>query len=236
MDDLTFRKRIYANPHDNEQDIVDACSDDSTKAKFKSDMKMFDSQLKQALNVKVPENLAEKILLSQSIDSQKGSTKRTKVHLAIAASVALFVGVLSTKFGLISDYNTVGEYALAHHTADIQHAHEHNHYNSEQISAKLAAFGGEVIDALPDISFAGTCYFARIKSLHMVFQGDKYPVTVFLIPNQTGLENSPQFSDDEYNGESISINDSQLLIITHKGETKKDWSKELTHSIKWNHD
>ena len=28
MDDLTFRKRIYANPHDNAQDIIDACNDD----------------------------------------------------------------------------------------------------------------------------------------------------------------------------------------------------------------
>ena len=233
MDDLTFRKRIYANPHDNEQDIVDACGSDSTKAKFKSDMKMFDTQLKQALNVKAPENLAEKILLSQSIDSQKGATKRTKIHLAIAASVAVFVGVLTSKFGLLGDYNTVGQYALAHNNAEINHAHEHNHYNSEQISAQLAVFGGEVIDSLPDISFAGICYFARIKSLHLVFQGDKHPVTVFLIPNKTGLQQSPVFSDNEYNGETININDNQLLIITHKDETKKDWGKELTQSIKW---
>jgi len=233
MDDLTFRKRIYANPNDHDQDIIDACNDDSSKAKFKADMKIFDSQLKQALNVKVPDNLAEKILLSQSIRSQNGASKRTKIHLAIAASVALFVGVISTKFGLVNDYDTVGDYALAHHMADIQHSHEHNEYSPGQVNSKLAEFGGEIIDALPDISFASTCYFARIKSLHMVFQGEKYPVTVFLIPNQTGLEQTRHFSDQEYNGESINVNNNQLLIITHKDDPKQDWSKQLVNAIKW---
>ena len=234
MDDLTFRKRIYANPHDNEQDIVDACNDDGTKAKFKSDMKMFDSQLKQALHVKVPDNLAEKILLTQSIDSHNGASKRTKIHLALAASVAVFVGVISSKFGLVNDYNTIGEYALAHHVADQQHSHSVNHYDKSQINSKLAEYGGEILNALPDISFAKTCYFARIKSLHMVFQGENYPVTVFIIPNETGLEQTRHFSDQEYDGESINVNDNQLLIITHKDDPKKDWSKEVVNSIKWN--
>ncbi|MBU2917820.1 DUF3379 domain-containing protein [Psychrosphaera sp. F3M07] len=233
MDDLTFRKRIYANPHDNAQDIVDACQDDKNKAKFKSDMKTFDSKLKQALTVSTPDNLAEKILLSQSIDTQNGSSKRTKVHLAIAASVAVLVGVISVKFGLTNNFDNVGEYAIAHHNADIKHASDNYTYSLAQINSKLAAYGGEIIDALPNISFANTCYFGRIKSLHMVFQGEKFPVTVFLIPNETGLAQSTNFSDQDYNGETINVNNNQLLIITHKDDPNKDWSKQLTQSIKW---
>lgn len=233
MDDLTFRKRIYANPHDNDQDIVDACNADQAKTKFKSDMKTFDSKLKQALTVSTPENLAEKILLSHSIVSQNGSSKRTKIHLAIAASVALFVGVVSVKLGLTGSYNTVGEYAIAHHNADLQHASDNNSYSLAQINAKLAVYGGEIIDAPPNISFANTCYFGRIKSLHMVFQGENFPVTVFLIPNETGLAQSTDFSDQDYNGESINVNNNQLLIITHKDDPNKNWSKQLAQSIKW---
>ena len=233
MDDLTFRKRIYANPNDNQQDIIDACHKDPSKDKFRAEMKKFDAQIGQALNLNVPDNLAEKILLTQSIDSQNGSHKRTKVHLALAASIVFFVGLISSKLGLFNYYDTVGEYALAHHTADLQHASYINDYSLQQINTKLAEYGAEIIDALPKISFASTCYFGKIKSLHMVLQGDQFPVTVFLIPNDTGLERTKHFSDQQFNGESINVNDRQLLIITHKDDTKKDWSKQLTQSIKW---
>jgi hypothetical protein len=67
----------------------------------------------------------------------------------------------------------------------------------------------------------------------MVFQGEKFPVTVFLIPNETGLAQSTNFSDQDYNGETINVNNNQLLIITHKDDPNKDWSKQLTQSIKW---
>jgi hypothetical protein len=233
MDDLTFRKRIYANPHDNAQDIIDACNDDKAKVKFKCEMKKFDAKLNSAFNVKVPDNLAERILLSQSMDTQKSPKKRTKVYLALAASVVFCVGLVSTRIGLINNFDTVGEYALAHNAAEIVHSHDDNHYSLQQLNTKLSGYGAQFINAFPKVSFAGTCYFGRIKSLHMVIQGDKYPVTIFLIPKESGLEQTPYFSDQNYNGESIEVNDNQLLIITHKDDPNKSWAKELSQSFQW---
>lgn len=233
MDDLTFRKRIYANPHDNAQDIIDACNDDKAKVKFKCEMKQFDAKLNNALNIKVPDNFAERILLSQSMAPQKTGAKRTKVYLALAASILFCVGIVSTRMGLGNSFDTVGEYALAHNEAEIIHVHDDNHYSLQQINTKLSGYGAEFINDFPQVSFAGTCYFARIKSLHMVIQSGKYPVTVFLIPKESGLKETKHFSDQNYNGESITVNNSQLLIITHKDDPNKNWSQELSKSIKW---
>ena len=58
MDDLEFRRTVFAEPFSEDQRIQAAITADPQKQAFVNDVRRFDTELKQALDVAVPENLA----------------------------------------------------------------------------------------------------------------------------------------------------------------------------------
>jgi len=233
MDELTFRRRIYADPDDNAQDIIDACQQDPAKAKFKAEMQQFDDSLTRALNIDVPDNLADRVLLSQTIDFQQAQKRKSRLHLAIAASVAFTIGLTFQMLGISQKHDTLGEHALAHVHAEIEHLHEQDIYSKEQLNLKLASFGGEMISDIAPIKFANYCYFGGVRSLHVVLQGEEHPVTVFFVPSDSGMKHSGRFSDNEFQGEGIKLQQTDMLIVTDKDDSVDEWRTKLTKSIKW---
>lgn len=233
MDELTFRRRIYANPDDSEQDIVEACQQDPAKAKFKSDMQKFDDSLTRALNIDVPDNLADRVLLSQTIDFQQAQKRKSRVHLALAASVAFTIGLTFQMFGISPKHDSLGEHALAHVHAEISHLHDDSRYTMEQLNVKLASFGAQMKSDIAPIKFANYCYFGGVKSLHVVLEGDEHPVTVFFVPTGTGMPNTEEFSDQEFHGESVQFQQAEMLIVTDKNDPVDKWRSKLSDAIVW---
>ena len=233
MDEVTFRRRIYTNPNDSDKDICEACQQDTNKAKFKKDLQQFDQSLISALNVDVPENLADRILLSQSIDFQKAQKRKNRVHLAIAASIAFTIGITFQMFGLSPRHDTYAQHAIAHVEAESQHLHEDDVYSTSQLNAKLAHYGGEVLTELAPITFASFCRFGGIKSLHIVLQGETHPVTVFILPKQSGLQNTGPFKSEDYQGNTIQLKNADMLIVTDKNDSPLQWQQKLNKAIKW---
>ena len=68
MDELEFRRRIYADPETTDSDVVEAAKADESKRSFWNEQKQLDKQLKQALKVDVPEDLASKLIWQQSAE------------------------------------------------------------------------------------------------------------------------------------------------------------------------
>ena len=62
MDELEFRRRIYADPETTDSDVVEAAKEDEKKRHFWNEQKKLDQQLKQALKVDVPDDLANKLI------------------------------------------------------------------------------------------------------------------------------------------------------------------------------
>lgn len=233
MDELSFRRRIYANPNDNEQDIIDACQQDATKAKFKSDMQQFDNTLANALAIDVPDNLADRVLLSQTIDFQQAQKRKSRVHLAIAASVAFTIGLTFQMFGITPRHDSLGEHALAHVHAESSHLHDDNRYSKAQLNAKLASFGAEMVGDIGPITFANYCYFGGVKSLHVILQGESSPVTVFFVPADSGMKNTDAFNDGDFQGQSLQFQQADMLIVTDKDDPVEPWRSKLNNAIKW---
>ena len=73
MDELTFRRTIYAEPNTTDPDVIQAAKDDPAKQAFWDEVKAMDAQIAQAMNIPVPENFADKLILRQGLDefSQK---------------------------------------------------------------------------------------------------------------------------------------------------------------------
>ena len=114
MDDLQFRRSIYADPTSLDKDIVAAQNADPAKKQLAQELCQFDEKLKQAMKISVPDDLCNKLLLRQTLASHQQEKRKTRIHLALAASVAIVAGLVVNYLQFSSSYTNLGDYALAH--------------------------------------------------------------------------------------------------------------------------
>ena len=94
MDDLQFRRSIYADPSSLDEDIIAAQNDDPAKKKLAQELCQLDERIKQAMSIPVPDDLCNKLLLRQTLKSHQQNKRKTRIHLALAASVAIIAGIV----------------------------------------------------------------------------------------------------------------------------------------------
>ena len=69
MDDLEFRRTIYADPNCNDERVKEAAAKDPAKQEFWAEQKRIDASLKAAMKVDVPDDLANKLILRQTMQT-----------------------------------------------------------------------------------------------------------------------------------------------------------------------
>lgn len=235
MDDLQFRRSIYADPSNQSADILAAQRSDPVKQQCADELNQLDKKLKQALKVPVPEGLAEQLILKQTLASHQQHKRISRRYLAVAASVAILAGIMINYFSFSSHYHNLGDYALAH----VYHEQEDfSNNNSTRISLsdlnqKMTAFDGHFNHALGQLIAADYCRFDGMKSLHLVFKGISDIVTVFVVPKNEQLAFSENFSDQQLRGKSISFKNTNIIIVANKDEALTPWQQALSDNISW---
>ena len=235
MDDLQFRRNLYADPKNIDADMQQAISDDAHKEKLAHELNLFDDKITTALNVDVPEGLSEKLILRQTMASHTQQKRKSRVHLALAASVAFGIGLTMNAFQFSSAYNNLGDHALAHihHEEGLLSAPVNADLTLASVNQKMATFGGNFKGAVGEIVAADFCRFDGIKSLHLVFQGEHSAVTVFVVPHTDELAVSANFSDEEFNGKTIQYMQSNIVVIADKKENLDNWQGKINQNIQW---
>ena len=94
MDDLEFRRAIYADPKNQDADTILAQQQDPSKKQFAQEICQLDNKIKQALQIPVPDDLANKLILRQTLANHQVQKRKSRVHLALAASVAIVGGLV----------------------------------------------------------------------------------------------------------------------------------------------
>ncbi|MDA8621895.1 DUF3379 domain-containing protein [Psychrosphaera sp.] len=233
MDDLTFRRRIYADPQDTNTDIKEACASDPKKAKFKTEMMDFDDRLKNALMVDVPENYAERVLLNKHLTSKSKKSKKSTIAWATAASILFAVGITTSVFYPIKNSTMLVSHAISHMESELDHIPQNSNYTLEQVNAKLAEFGGTLIDNIAAIKFVSFCRFEGTRSLHIVMSDKGEDVTVFIIPKDSGLSSQSTANRNSFVGTSLSNKYADMVVITEEQSTAEDWKNKIFSKINW---
>lgn len=235
MDDLQFRRRIYADPNTRDEDMLDAIKRDPAKRSFTQELEDLDSKLFKAMNVEVPSDLCDKLILRQTLASHQQQKRKSRVRLSLAASVAFAMGLTFNFMQFSSAYSTLGDYAIAHI------AHEEDYFSNastENISLaslndKMATFNGSFTSGIGKLLFADYCRFDGIKSLHLVYQGVTSTVTVFVVPNNEDLAFSANFTDDKLIGKSQHFTHSNIIVVGDKNEPLQKWQNAIDKNINW---
>ncbi|PKG81937.1 DUF3379 domain-containing protein [Colwellia sp. 75C3] len=235
MDDLQFRRAIYADPNNQDADTVAAQKEDPSKKQFAQEISKLDERIKQALHVPVPDDLCNKLILRQTLASHQVHKRKNRVHLALAASVAIVGGLMLNFLQFSSAYSNLGDYALAHvyHEQGSITNNASSQVTLTSLNKKMAAFDGNFSESLGKLLFADYCRFDGMKSLHLVYQGKTSPVTVFVVPKNEQLSFSNAFNDKQYFGSSIEFNHSNIIVVADKNESLGQWQQNISETVSW---
>jgi hypothetical protein len=235
MDDLQFRRSIYADPKTNDEDVLSAIKADPAKKKFAQELEELDDKIMSALNIPVPDDLCHKLILRQTMASHQQQKRQGRVHLALAASVAFAMGLTFNFMQFSSAYTNLGDYAIAHVDHEAQYFSNSDEANVTlaSLNEKMTEFNGSFASSLGKLIFADYCRFDGMQSLHLVFQGETSPVTVFVVPQNSALTFSKQFSTEQFNGRSQQFEKTNIIVIGDKNEPLQRWNKVIKDNVRW---
>ncbi|AFV84835.1 DUF3379 family protein [Alteromonas mediterranea] len=232
MDELEFRRRIYADPETTDSDVVEAAKADESKRSFWNEQKQLDKQFKQALKVEVPDDLASKLIWQQSADEFTRYKRRSRWYVAMAASVAFTIGI-----GLTMWYHqplSIGGQALAHmQYAEMEHAHSLLPVDLNMVNAKLASFGGSLSEMLDGIEVANYCHLSTVRSLHLIVNTPQGKMSVFVVPQRGDISVPSEFEDSQYHGESIKMRRANVMVVGDKGADLSEMKKAVSERIQF---
>ena len=232
MDELEFRRRIYADPETTDSDVVEAAKADESKRSFWNEQKQLDKQFKQALKVEVPDDLASKLIWQQSADEFTRYKRRSRWYVAMAASVAFTIGI-----GLTMWYHqplSIGGQALAHmQYAEMEHAHSLLPVDLNIVNAKLASFGGSLSEMLDGIEVANYCHLSTVRSLHLIVNTPQGKMSVFVVPQRGDISVPSEFEDSQYHGESIKMRRANVMVVGDKGADLSEMKKAVSERIQF---
>lgn len=235
MDDLQFRRSIYEDPHANDDAIIEAKNADPAKQKFAQEIKLLDKKIAQAMKVPVPDELYAKLMLRQTLATHQQQKKKNRIHLALAASVAFAMGLTFNFMQFSNAYSNIGDYAIAHVNHEAQYFTNNDEANITlaSLNEKMTAFDGHFDESFGKLIFADFCQFDGMKSLHLVFQGDNNPVTVFVIPQNNALEFNADFSVKELHGKTQKFKNANIIVVGDKAEPLIKWQENINKNIRW---
>lgn len=234
MDDLEFRRAVYADPHTEDEGVQQSAANDPAKQAFIEEMRNFDDKLSKALEVPVPENLSQRLILRQTLESHNAQRKRSRVHLALAASVAFAVGLsVQMLYGPLGQEN-IGSHSLAHVNHGLQHLYNAQENNSvDQVNVKLARFGGQFKSAMGKAVFANYCDFGGVTSLHLIYESTEGRVSVFITPADADFEFVEDFADDRFVGQAMAFQRAHITVVGDKGKSISPFTNKVKENIVW---
>lgn len=235
MDDLQFRRSLFADPNNIDADIQQAIKADSSKEKFADELNKLEQDLQSAFNVDVPEGLCDKLILRQTMFSHKQQKRKNRIQLSIAASVAFAIGLGMNVLQFSSAYNNLSDHALAHlyHEDGVFTNNSPAKVSLTSLNDKMSTFGGNFKGIMGELISADFCRFDSLKSLHLVFKGENSPITVFVIPHDDDLTVTEQFADAKFTGQVIQYRNSNIVVMAEKGENIDQWKNKVSESITW---
>ena len=241
MDDILFRHTAIATPNDKSDAFLSRAAASDCAKNLVEESKAFDKLLKDSLQIPVPKDLTDKILLQQSFSLEHNKNVNARWHIAIAASIAFIIGLTVPMMdGLINPsapqhvQSDIGTVALEHVKSEyFLTAKANENATLQTVNAKLAVYGATAKEGLGDVLFVNYCSFEGTSALHMILNGEKGRVTVFVVPEKGDFKSASAFSSDHLKGISEKIGKASLVIVGEQDEPLEAMKEKINKSIKW---
>lgn len=233
MDELEFRRRLLADPQARDPQLQQQLQQSEASQRLQQDLLQMEQQLKQSVQLPVPPDLADRLLLAQGVVHFSERQKHRRRWLAIAAAV-LCLGLISPR--LYQQWvwpDTLAEHSLAHVYHEAAYLVDQNsHLPLTQVNELLSDFHIELMDGSGVVRYARYCDFQGHRSLHLILQTPTGTLTVFVMPPQHGLKGGELFADQNFHGQSMQLGANSLVLVAGKQYALQPFADELQHYLR----
>ncbi len=262
MDELEFRKRVYANPRDLDDEILTAAHANPDYQKVVDETLAFEDSLVPLIeSPEVPEGLMAQLLSipeKDELESETAASASSNVspirarkqsffqYYAVAASLVLAVGIvfsLGFNGGPSSADIVFGDDLLAHLHHDIEEIDEITNGETyavlglDEINVSMANAGTRLAsnDGAQefDVISAKPCeILPAYQSAHLVLKGSHGAVSVIVI-NNSPVDVEFSIRDERFNGIVVPMEQGNMILVGEKNEDLNQYASMFSENVEW---
>ena len=260
MNEIEFRKRLYANPLEVDQELLAAAGTDPALQKILEQTRELETEVAALVNaVEVPTGLADKLMAiahAPSTDtglpnlgdlaSKPAANNKFFQYYAIAASLLLAIGVtfsLTFDSGPSSAEMAVGDDVLRHLYMDgfeideISNASNTTIFGLPAINTVMAESGARLVSNdflrnLPIRSARPCEVVPAYQSAHLIFEGTRGAVSMIVI-NNSPVSAEYIFRDERFNGIVVPMGEGNMVLVGENNEDLEQYKTLFTDNIDW---
>jgi hypothetical protein len=235
MDELELRRRLLADPQARDPQLQQQLQQSPASQRYQQELLTMEQQLKQSVQLHVPSDLADRLLLAQGIvNFSESQQQKRRFWLGLAAAV-LCIGLISpTLYQKWVWSDNLADHALAHVYHEAAYlVDQTTEVPIAQVNQLLADFNAELNNWPGAIRYARYCDFQGHRSLHLILQTPSGLLTVFVMPPQHGLPGGEQFADQNFHGQSMQLGPHSLVLVAGNQQALQPFAEELQQHIRW---
>ncbi|MDZ7769521.1 MAG: DUF3379 family protein [Woeseiaceae bacterium] len=229
----TFRQAVTADPADASAQLrshEDRCSE---CRQYREAMQQFDARLRQALEIPVPSVKMPDLDSTDNVVPMRTRRMTTPIWLGLAASVALagWLGLALMSPG--EPRQSLAEEIIAH----MEHEQDSRVVTNVAVPERTLArvVNSDVAELRPGIglvTYARSCVINGNLVPHLVIQGEKGPVTLLLLPDES-IDAAISLEGSTINGVIVPVGKGSIAIIGVREESIEDIGNRVIESVKW---
>lgn len=237
IDCVTFRRRLLEDPQQETRAMARHEAACRTCAAYAHQLRATEQQLREAFDVEVPPELAERIQLAVSYERAPQPTRRPSMWLATAASVLLaaFIGIrwIDRPQPLQPPHQlTLSESVLNHINDEIHVLRQPGPVGPYKVERVFARFGAALTGPIGPISFAAECKMRHKTGVHLVIPGEMGAITILFMPGEM-TEQQQTIATARFEGEILPTRWGSIAIVGEHGEHLEALVSQLQHKVKW---
>ncbi|WP_198263046.1 DUF3379 family protein [sulfur-oxidizing endosymbiont of Gigantopelta aegis] len=238
MDDLEFRKKAIIDPDSQVSEFLQKAVQTAANRRLLKEQRQFNHSLLNTLQVKVPDNLSERIILGQQLSLFKIQQKKTRQQQwrnwlggSLAASIIM---TISLSLFLLPGENgeALAQEVVTHVIEDTHALDVHMNVPKSSIDTMLASYGGKLNGPIGQVYFLGHCIIGAHTGIHMVLNTPQGLVTVFLLPNRS-IETSVSLHNEQLKGVLYPSQKGSIAIVADKLEAIEPTRQQINQNLNW---
>lgn len=219
MDCLEFRRRLGAEPHARDPQLLGHRETCPSCAAAWDKAQRFERDLHGALDVPLPEGLIERVLLAQATGEHQRHVRRRRVALSLAASllIALGGGGLLWRQG---QARALPALAVAHMPGEIDALQLTRPLAPTAVAAAFSARRAALRGPLPqDTTYVHDCDVGPYHMVHLVSRPDGQPVVVLYVPEKQAPARR-DFQRGGWLGREVPLEHGTLVMLTNRADRR----------------
>lgn len=231
MNCLEARRELAADPGRPSDALRRHVADCDTCARALWREQGFDRRLREALSVPAPDELAERLLLTQTTRHRR---RHWRPVMALAASLVLALALgVTWQLGVrpVSEAQALNQYVAAHMGHEPEALNATTPVNLGTVEKLLNDYGLHLSGEVDNIVYAKRCPTPNGDGVHLVVRTAEGPITFLYMPEQQ-VSGQVDVDADGYQGYVTSFGDGAAALVGTPSDALEAVGERLVNAIR----